>query len=65
MADGVVEEVMRVFLVKYGKQWDRRCAHKTVGKTPLEAASAIVEDFDLPFSTEELLDEVTPMFSER
>ncbi|CAA6666489.1 unnamed protein product [Spirodela intermedia] len=63
--DGIVEEVMRVFLVKYGKQWDRRCVHRTVGKTPLEAASAVVEDFDLPFSTEEFLDEVTPMFSER
>ncbi|XP_078442242.1 riboflavin kinase/FMN hydrolase [Wolffia australiana] len=63
--DGIVEEVMRVVLAKYGKKWDRRCAHRTVGKTPLEAASAVVEDYNLPFSSEEFLAETTPLFSER
>ena len=56
---------MRVFLAKYGKKWDRGFANRTVGKTPLEAAAAIVEDYGLPFSSEELLDEVSPIFSER
>ncbi|MQL85390.1 hypothetical protein Taro_017903 [Colocasia esculenta] len=63
--DGIVEEVMRVFLVKYGKQWDRRSVQRIVGKTPLEAANAIVEDYSLPCSTEEFMTAVTPLFTEQ
>uniref|UniRef100_A0A1D1YC20 Pseudouridine-5'-monophosphatase n=1 Tax=Anthurium amnicola TaxID=1678845 RepID=A0A1D1YC20_9ARAE len=62
--DGIVEEVMRVFLVKYGKQWDHRSIHRIVGKTPLEAASALVDDYSLTCSTEEFMAVVTPLFSE-
>lgn len=63
MTDGIVNDVLRVYLVKYGKQWDGREANKIVGKTPLEAASAIKEDYELPCSTSELISEITPMFS--
>ncbi|XP_062107305.1 bifunctional riboflavin kinase/FMN phosphatase isoform X2 [Humulus lupulus] len=61
--DGIVSEVLRVFLVKYGKQWDGREAKKIVGKTPLESAVAIVEDYELPCSATELISDITPMFS--
>ncbi|MQL85385.1 hypothetical protein Taro_017904 [Colocasia esculenta] len=37
---------------------------KKVGKTPLEAANAIVEDYSLPCSTEEFMTVVTPLFTE-
>lgn len=50
-------------MVKYGKQWDGREATKIVGKTPLEAASAIVEDYELPCTANELISDITPMFS--
>ncbi|KAI3456334.1 hypothetical protein Pfo_012997 [Paulownia fortunei] len=63
--DGIVSDVLRVYLVKYGKQWDGRGAHRIVGKTPYEAAAAIVEDFGLPITTDELLSEITPIFSEK
>ncbi|GMH30321.1 hypothetical protein Nepgr_032164 [Nepenthes gracilis] len=62
--DGVVANVLRVFLVKYGKKWDGREAHRIVGKTPLEAAAAIVEDYELPCATDDFLSEIKPMFSE-
>ncbi|KAF9603484.1 hypothetical protein IFM89_036757 [Coptis chinensis] len=39
--DGIVNEVLKVFLGKYGKKWDGRVAYKVVGKTPFEAATAI------------------------
>ncbi|KAF3451563.1 hypothetical protein FNV43_RR07658 [Rhamnella rubrinervis] len=61
--DGIVGDVLKVYLVKYGKQWDGREANKIAGKTPLEAAAAIVEDYELPCSTSELISEITPMFS--
>ncbi|KAK3420069.1 hypothetical protein EUGRSUZ_G00853 [Eucalyptus grandis] len=61
--DGIVKEVLKVFLVKYGKQWDGREAHKTAGKTPFESAAVIVEDYGLPCAAEEFLSEITPMFS--
>jgi riboflavin kinase len=61
--DGVVNDVLKSYLVKYGKQLDGRSATKLVGKTPSEAAAAIVEDYELPLSTDEFLSEITPMFS--
>lgn len=62
--DGVVTKVLRSILVKYGKQWDGREALRIVGKTPLEAAAAVVEDYELPCRTEEFVKEFTPLFSQ-
>ncbi|KAH7516001.1 hypothetical protein FEM48_Zijuj10G0088200 [Ziziphus jujuba var. spinosa] len=61
--DGIVSDVLRVHLVKYGKKWDGREAKNIVGKTPFEAAAAVVEDYELPCTTSELISEITPMFS--
>ncbi|XP_031393866.1 bifunctional riboflavin kinase/FMN phosphatase-like isoform X2 [Punica granatum] len=63
--DGIVSEVLKVFLVKFGKQWDGREADKILGKTPFEAAAAIVEDYGLPCATEEFVSEITPTFSDQ
>lgn len=63
--DGIVAEVLKVVLVKYGKRWNAKGAHRIVGKTPLEAATAIVEDYELPCTTEEFISEITPMFSDQ
>ncbi|KAI3938456.1 hypothetical protein MKW98_015355 [Papaver atlanticum] len=63
--DGIVGVVLKMLLVKYGKQWDAKVAHRIVGKTPIEAATAIKEDYELPCTTDEFMSELTPMFSER
>ncbi|KAG9133796.1 hypothetical protein Leryth_018404 [Lithospermum erythrorhizon] len=63
--DGIVSDIMKIYLTKYGKKWDGSTAQRIVGKTPYEAASAIVEDYQLPVSSDELLLEVNPMFSEQ
>ncbi|PRQ28761.1 putative riboflavin kinase [Rosa chinensis] len=59
--DGIVSDVLRVYLGKYGKKWDGRELQKMVGKTPLEAAAAIVEDYGLSCTTSELISELNPM----
>ncbi|KAI3680636.1 hypothetical protein L6452_35409 [Arctium lappa] len=63
--DGIVCEVLKDYLVKYEKKWDGREAYKIIGKTPIEAAAAIVEDYGLPLSKEDLLSEITLMFSDQ
>ncbi|XP_059437610.1 bifunctional riboflavin kinase/FMN phosphatase [Corylus avellana] len=63
--DGLVSEVLRGFLGKYGKQWDGREVHKILGKTPFESGAAIVEDYELPCTTSEFLSEINPIFSEK
>ncbi|XP_022886311.1 bifunctional riboflavin kinase/FMN phosphatase isoform X1 [Olea europaea var. sylvestris] len=63
--DGIVSDVLKSYLVKYGKQWDGRRAHRIVGKTPYEASAAVVEDYELPISTDEYISEITPRFSEQ
>lgn len=60
--DGIVNDILRGFLVKFGKQWDGKAAHRIVGKTPLEAAAAIVEDYGLPCTTNEFISEMNPIF---
>ncbi|MED6183686.1 hypothetical protein PIB30_040071 [Stylosanthes scabra] len=39
--------------------------HKIVGKTPLEAAAAIVEDYQLSCSTIEFVSQISPLFSDQ
>ncbi|XP_048135372.1 bifunctional riboflavin kinase/FMN phosphatase isoform X2 [Rhodamnia argentea] len=60
--DGIVSEILKAFLVKYGKQWDGREALKIAGKTPFESAAVIVEDYGLPCATEEFISEITPIW---
>ena len=56
---------MKVFLGKYGKEWDGREAPKIIGTTPFEAAAAVVQDYELPCSTFELLSEISPLLSDQ
>lgn len=62
MTDAVINEVLKVFIMRYGKEWDRRKAHRIVGKTPAEAAAIVVEDYELSCTLEEFISEITPMF---
>lgn len=62
--DGMFSEVLKTFLVKYGKEWDGREKHKIVGKTPLEEAAIIVEDYGLPCAKHEFVNEVYSMFGD-
>ncbi|XP_051149048.1 bifunctional riboflavin kinase/FMN phosphatase-like isoform X2 [Andrographis paniculata] len=61
--DGIVSDVVRGYLVKYKKQWDGKIAHKIVGKTPYEAATTLVEEYELPLTTDELLSDINPILS--
>ncbi|RZC66834.1 hypothetical protein C5167_010528 [Papaver somniferum] len=63
--DGLVGDVLKMLLVKYGKQWDAKVAHRIVGKTPIEAATAVKEDYELTCTADEFMSEITPMLSER
>lgn len=65
MTDALLSDVLGGFLSKYGKQWDGREVHKTLGKTPLEAAAAIVEAYDLPCTTNEFISAINPLYSEK
>ncbi|KAG5245970.1 hypothetical protein OIU76_001836 [Salix suchowensis] len=59
--DGILSDVLKAILLKYGKQWDGREAQKIVGKTPLEEATIVVEDYELPCSTDEFVTQITPL----
>ncbi|KAJ8504824.1 hypothetical protein OPV22_005710 [Ensete ventricosum] len=63
--DGVMNEVLKVFLVKYGKRWDNKISQKIIGRTPLEVATTIVKDYSLSLTTEELMSAISPMFSDQ
>lgn len=63
--DGIVNEILKVVLVKYGKKWDNKVTQRIVGKTPLEAATAIVEDYELPCKIDDFVSTITPMFNDR
>lgn len=62
---GLVRKVVKTLLLKYGKQWDGREALSIVGKSPVEAADAIVEMYKLPCSTDQFMSDIMPMLSER
>lgn len=56
---------MKVVLVRFGKKWDKRGAQRIVGKTPMEAVTTIVEDYELPCKTEDFVSMITPMFDDQ
>ncbi|XP_021726341.1 bifunctional riboflavin kinase/FMN phosphatase-like [Chenopodium quinoa] len=62
--DGVILDVLKSFLIKYGKEWDGREVLRIAGKTPLEASAAVVEAYNLPCTAEEFEKEFTPMLSD-
>lgn len=64
-ADGLVSEVLKVYLIKHKKKWDGGEVEKIVGKTPIEAAAVIVEAYALPLSKEDLLSEFSHMLSDQ
>ncbi|KAH8508986.1 hypothetical protein Peur_050817 [Populus x canadensis] len=59
--DGILGDVLKALLLKYGKQWDGREAQKIVGKTPLEEAAIVVGDYELPCSIDEFVTQITPL----
>lgn len=60
-----MNDVLKSFLGKYGKQWDGREALRISGKTPYESAAVIIEDYGLPCSSAELMSQISPLFAER
>lgn len=65
IADGIVNDVLKSFLGKYGKQWDGREAQKIAGMTPYESAAVIIEDYELSCTSTEMMSQVYPLFAER
>uniref|UniRef100_A0ACD5UMB4 Uncharacterized protein n=1 Tax=Avena sativa TaxID=4498 RepID=A0ACD5UMB4_AVESA len=63
--DYVVHQVLKSFLVKEGKTWDSKKSQCLLGKGPYEAAVAVLEDCELPYSAEEFLNLITPMLTEK
>ncbi|KAJ3682415.1 hypothetical protein LUZ60_014988 [Juncus effusus] len=61
--DCIVNQVLKSFLVTHGKIWDSKKAQRIIGATPGEAARVVVEEYQLPYSTEEFLSMLNPMFT--
>lgn len=64
-ADSIAIRILKSLLEKLGKKWDSKSAHKIVGRTPLEAAPAVVEDYQIPYSAEEFLSMTTLLFADQ
>uniref|UniRef100_A0A0D6R5V9 riboflavin kinase n=1 Tax=Araucaria cunninghamii TaxID=56994 RepID=A0A0D6R5V9_ARACU len=62
--ESVVEEVLKDYLVNCGKQWDGRGEANRLGKQPLEAAAAIIDDYQLSCSPEQFMADISPLFDE-
>lgn len=60
--ENVVDEVLKEFLAKYGKQWDGKGDEKCLSKAPLEAADLIIEDYQLPCTPQKFMFEIWPSF---
>lgn len=63
LTDGVVNNALKAYLAKYGRQWDGRESKSITGKTPLESAATIIEDYELRCTANELISEFTPMLA--
>ncbi|KZV21751.1 hypothetical protein F511_02909 [Dorcoceras hygrometricum] len=58
----VTKDILKNFLVKYGKIQDNEKEKKRLGMTQKESAIAIVNDYDLPMTPEQFTQEILPMY---
>lgn len=66
VAERATKDVLKEFLAKYGKAWDKkREEEKRLGMTQKESAAAIVRDYGLPLTPDQFIQEITPMYREK
>ena len=63
--ESLVDASLEIVVKRYGKQWDGRGAQKRLGKRPLEAAAAVIEDYDLPCTPFDFNEEVLALLQDR
>ncbi|KAA8526294.1 hypothetical protein F0562_008503 [Nyssa sinensis] len=59
------KDVLKEFLVKYGKVLDREKEDTRLGVTMRESSIAIVKDYDLPLTPDRFIQEIMPMYREK
>ncbi|XP_050384630.1 bifunctional riboflavin kinase/FMN phosphatase-like isoform X2 [Argentina anserina] len=58
--------VFKEFLAKYGKTLNKEREEKReIGKTLKDSSTATVEDYDLPLTPDQFIEEIIPMYQER
>ncbi|KAL1560620.1 bifunctional riboflavin kinase/FMN phosphatase-like isoform X1 [Salvia divinorum] len=60
--EDVTKNVLKNFLAKYGRVQDSDKEKKRLGMTFKESSLTIVNDYDLPLTTEEYVKEILPMY---
>lgn len=63
--ESIADEVLAIVLTRHGKVWDGRGAQNRMGKRPLEAAAAVIQDYGLACTPLELNLEVLELLQER
>ena len=64
-AERATRGVLKDFLEKYGKVLNmEREEKKRLGMTLKDSAAAIVEDYDLPLTPDQYINEIIPMYRE-
>lgn len=63
--ESLVQEVASILVQKYGKVWDPSGSENRLGKPPLEGATEIVWQFDLPCTPREYLNQSLELLKER
>ncbi|KAL0298084.1 UNVERIFIED_CONTAM: Pseudouridine-5'-phosphatase [Sesamum calycinum] len=58
----VTKSILKEFLAKYGKVQDSDKERKRLGLTFKESSIAIVNDYDLPLTPEQFVQEIVPMY---
>lgn len=58
--------VLNEFLARYGKELDmEKEEKKRLGMTQKESAAILVKDYELPFTADQFIKEITPLYRER
>lgn len=60
--EDVTKNVLKNFLAKYGKVQDNEKEKKRLGMTFKDSSLTIVNDYDLPLTTDEYVQEILPMY---
>jgi len=61
----LTKDLLKEFLVRYGKVVDMEKENKRIGMIHHESAIAIVKDYDLPITPQQYTQGIMPMYHEK
>ena len=65
LSESLVRDIQRIIVERYDKEWSPTGDENRLGKRPLEGAASLIEQFDLPLTPQQLIEQSQELIRDR